>query len=136
MRGDFVVFSNVVIDEPLPVTPDYIITRDRHIEIPVECRMERDGLSSISFNPDSSKIVHREDGYGVFSFNLSLYEDHSFSTPYPRDSYPIDVELRDMLYFEARSTAEPGLELFLETCTATTSIDPKTTPQYSFIENG
>ena len=136
VRDDYVVFSNIVIDEPLAVTPDKIITRDRHIEIPVECRIDKESLSSISFNPDSSKIVFREEGYGVFSFNLSLYEDQTYKTPYPRSSYPIDVQLRDMLYFEAAVEAEQGLELFVENCVATTDTDPTSLPHHAFIDDG
>ena len=98
--------------------------------------MERDGLSSISFNPDTSKIVYREEGYGVFSFNLSLFEDQLYSTPYLPNAYPVDVKLRDMLYFEARVVAEAGLELFVEECTATSTPDPSSYPQYTFIDNG
>ena len=129
------MFSNVVQDDALP-EPGQVITRDRTIEIPIECRMEKEGLASISFHPDTSKIVYSEEGYGKFSFNLQLYEDSSYINPYPPGAYPVDVELRDVLYFEADVSAEQGLELFVETCVATPTDDPHSLPQYEFLDEG
>ena len=123
-------------DDALPVTPGNDITRDQAIEIPVKCQIEKDGLASISFHPDTSKIIYNEEGYGKFSFNLQLYEDSSYINPYPPEAYPIDVELRDVLHFEANVSAEPGLELFVETCVATPINDPQSSPQYEFLKDG
>ena len=130
------MFSNIVQDNARPISPGEDITRDRTIEIPVECRMQKDGLASISFHPDTSKIVYSEEGYGQFSFNLQLYQDSSFTNPYPSEAYPIDVKLRDVLHFEADVSAEQGLELFVESCVATPTNDPYSSPRYGFLEDG
>ena len=122
---DNVVFSNIIEDEALPVTPDNVITRDRGIHMPVQCHMKREGLGSISFHPDTEIIRHEEEGYGKFTFDLQLYPDSSYMSPFPPESYPIDVHLRDILYFGADVTAEPGLELYVKTCVATQTPDPK-----------
>ena len=106
------------------------------MEIPIKCFMERDGLGSVSFNPDTSKIIYREEGYGKFSFQLHLYPDQSYGTPYPPEAFPVDVNLRDMLYIEASVSAEPGLELFVETCVATTTSDPNSLPHYYILQDG
>ena len=131
------VFSNVIEDDAIAITPDDVITRDRDIQFPVQCHMKRDGLGSISFHPDTSKIIgHEEEGYGKFSFNLQLYPDNSYTNPFPPESYPIDVHLRDILHLEAVVVAEAGLELFVQTCVATQTSDPTSTPQYVFIQDG
>ena len=98
--------------------------------------MDRDGLGSISFHADTTKLEFQEDGYGKFSFRLQLYQSALYVTPHPPEDYPIAVELRDMLHFEAGVTAEPGLELFVETCVATSTTNPYSSPQYRFLEDG
>ncbi|XP_072048907.1 uncharacterized protein [Amphiura filiformis] len=133
---NYVEFSNIVIDDALPITPDKVITRDRDMEIPLKCHMDKEGLGSVSFDPDTSKIIFREEGYGMFSFQIQLYQDKQYRTPYPGSAYPVDVNLKDMLYFEAQASAEPGLELFVETCVATQTSNPKSTPQYYFLIDG
>ena len=130
------VFSNTVYDDALPVTPGNIITRDRSLVMPVECHMVRDGLGSISFHADNSPYEIREDGYGKFAFQLHLYPDQSYGSPYPPGAYPVDVNLRDRLYVEAQVSAEPGLELFVETCVATSTANPYSVPQYYFLQDG
>ena len=102
----------------------------------MECLIEKDGYGSISFNPDTSKVTLEEEGYGKFSFELHLYPDKTYSTPYPPGAYPVNVELKDKMFFEAGVSAEPGLELFIETCSATTTTNPYSSPKYTFLKDG
>ena len=105
--------------------------------MPVQCYMKREGLGSVNFHPDTSEIKrHEEEGYGKFTFDLQLYPDNNYTSPFPPESYPIDVHLREMLYFEAGVNAEPGLEIFVNTCLATTTSDPSSTPHYYFLQEG
>ena len=130
------VYSNLVHNDARPATPGSPITRDRAILIPVECYINRDGLGSLSFNPDTSSIIYHEEGYGEFSFQLQLYHDETYTNPYAPEDYPVDIKLRENLYFEASVSADDGLELFVDTCVATPTINPYSSPQYKFIENG
>ena len=126
----------MVHNEAQPDNPGSVITRARSILIPVECYFNRQGLASLSFNHDTSKIVYYEEGHSEFSFQLQLYHDETYTKPYAPEDYPVEVKVRDELYVEAEVFAEEGLELFVETCVATTTVNPYSTPQYSFLENG
>ena len=98
--------------------------------------MARNGTTFVSFNPETSKIIFREEGFGQFSFQLQLYPDNQYRSPYPADAYPIDVHLRDMLYLEAKVSAQDGLELFIDSCVTTTTVNPYSTPRFAFIADG
>lgn len=126
----------MVHDEALPVTPTGIISRDRDITIPLQCYMERDGTGSVSFHADTSERVFEETGYGKFNFQLQLYQTANYVNPYPAEAYPMAVEMREVLYFEAAVSAEPGLQLFVESCVATETMDPSSAPQYRFLDEG
>ncbi|XP_038062575.1 uncharacterized protein LOC119733066 [Patiria miniata] len=136
VRGDSVLFFNVIHDEAVPVEPGSVITRDRDIEIPVQCIMDLEGIAEISFRPDTSKITFREDGFGSFNFSLRLYHGNDYTTPYQPADYPVDVAMGNKLYFEARTWSEPGLELFLQTCRATPTSNPDDFHRYTFIQDG
>ena len=130
------MFSNIVHNDAQLATSSSVIIRDPEILIPVECYIDREGLGSINFDPKSSKIVYKEEGYGHFSFLLQLYKDGGYTTPYKPDDYPVNVNIRDSLYFQADVSGEVGLELFVETCVATPTMNPFSSPQYHFLENG
>ena len=136
IRHGYIVLSNVVMTEVNPVSPGSGFTRDRHIEIPVECYMEQYGQSAVSFHPETSKIIYHEEGYGKFSFQMQLYPNSAYVTPYPPHAYPLDVELKERLYFETKVSAQDWLELFIDTCVATQTTNPYTSPRYELIRNG
>ncbi|XP_038062480.1 uncharacterized protein LOC119732968 [Patiria miniata] len=136
VRGENVIFFNVIHDEAVPVTPGGVITRDRDIEIPVQCIMDLEGVAEINFRPDTSKITFREDGFGSFNFSLRMYRGNDYATPYQPADYPVDVTMGDKMYFEARTWSEPGLELFVQTCRATPTSNPDDFHRYTFIQDG
>ncbi|XP_038062479.1 uncharacterized protein LOC119732967 isoform X2 [Patiria miniata] len=136
VRGENVIFFNVVQDEAVPITPGEVITRDLDIEIPVQCIMDLEGIGEISFRPDTSKITFGEDGFGSFNFSLRLYPTNDYATPYQPADYPIDVTMGEKLYFEARTWSEPNLELFVQTCRATPTSNPDDFHRYTFIQDG
>ena len=120
----------------IPVAPGVSFTRDRFVEVPIECNMERNGTGFVSFHPETTKIIYREEGFGKFIFELQLYPNKTYGSPYLPDAYPIEVSLKDRLYFEASVSAEDWLELFVDTCVATLTLDPYSTPQFRFIHEG
>ena len=130
------MFSNVVHTKVIPIAPGVGFTRDRHVEVPIECYMDRSGTSFVSFHPEKSKIIYREEGFGKFSFQLQLYTNESYINRYPPDAYPIEVRLKERLYFEARVDAQDWLVLFIHTAVATHTLNPHSTPQFKFIEEG
>ncbi|XP_022109548.1 ZP domain-containing protein-like [Acanthaster planci] len=136
VRGDNVIFFNVIHDEAVPVEPGGVITRDRDIEIPVQCIMDLEGMAELSFRPDTSKITYYEEEFGSFNFSLGLYRTNDYATPYLPADYPVDFKMGDTLYFEARTWSEPGLELFLQTCRATPTSNSNDFHRYTFIQNG
>ena len=131
------MFSNVVQTKVIPASPGVNFTRNRHVEIPVECNMEQNVTSFFtSFHPESSQIIYREDGFGKFSFQLQLYTNNSYVSLYPSDAYPLEVNLKDQLYFQAKVSSQDWLELFIDTCVATQSRNPHSIPQFKLIHEG
>ena len=98
--------------------------------------MEQSGTGFVSFHPEKSQIIYREEGFGKFSFQLQLYKNKEYVSQYPPDAYPVEVRLKERLYFEAKVSAQDWLELFIDTCVATQTMNPHTTPQFKFIHEG
>ena len=98
--------------------------------------MEQSGTGFNSFHPEKSQIIYREEGFGKFSFQLQLYKNKEYVSQYPPDAYPVEVRLKERLYFEAKVSAQDWLELFIDTCVATQTMNPHTTPQFKFIHEG
>ena len=136
MRDGYIVFSNTIKTKVIPVAPGVGFTRNRHVEVPIECYMEQSGTDFSSFHPEKSQIIYREEGFGKFSFQLQLYKNKEYVSQYPPDAYPVEVHLKERLYFEAKVSAQDWLELFIDTCVATQTMNPHTTPQFKFIHEG
>ena len=98
--------------------------------------MKQNGTSFVSFHPEKSQIIYREEGFGKFSFQLQLYKNDRYVSQYQPDAYPLEVHLKDRLYFEAKVSAQNWLELFIDTCVATETLNPHSTPQFKFIHEG
>ncbi|XP_022109552.1 deleted in malignant brain tumors 1 protein-like [Acanthaster planci] len=136
IRGEKVIYFNTVYDEAVPVEAGANITRDLDIHITAQCIMDLDGMAKLSFLPDTSPINHYEEGLGTFNFSLFLYRTNDYATPYLPADYPINFKMGDILYFEARTWSEPGLELFVQTCRATPTSNSNDFNRYTFIQDG
>ncbi|CAH3173407.1 unnamed protein product [Porites lobata] len=135
-RGGFVVYSNTVLE--IPVADDAIITRVREIEIPFSCFYKNSGdATAVGVKPDTRKLVFDEDGQGNFTVSLDMFPDKSFEAAYTQSDYPVEVKLRQYLFFQASvKTKDKTLSVLAENCYATPSQDREHDDKYHLIKNG
>ena len=77
------------------------------------------------------------EGHGNFSFEMGLYRNSEYSSPYEVSEYPVSVDPFGQLYCEAKlDTSDSGLVLLADTCLATPSMDPTHSVHYTFIKDG
>ena len=159
IHGGNIVFSNVVQTKVVPVSSGVSFTRGRHVQVPIKCYMEQIGIGDmvpdetnsggdmvqdetnsgtdfVKIHSQTSKIIYHEKGFGKFRFQLQLYTNDKYDSQYPPDAYPLEVNLKDRLYFEAKVSSQDWLELFIDTCVATQTMNPHSTPQFNFIHEG
>ena len=129
-------FGNIVYLPAAPYTNGSIITRDDNIEIHVNCSISAEHLTYAEFEPEVKTLIYYESGYGHFNFSLKMYKDDDFKKFYKLRNFPVDVNLKERLYFEARTWARPGMELLLDACRATPTANPFDEVQYTFIQDG
>lgn len=76
-------------------------------------------------------------GEGELTFLMKLFPTPEYKTPYSSSEYPVLVDARHTLYSQVELMAsDPSLVIFIDTCTATPSMDSKDSIRYPFIEHG
>ncbi|XP_006815157.2 zonadhesin-like [Saccoglossus kowalevskii] len=88
-------------------------------------------------NPCQVDVVLK--GFGTFTFENALYTNDTFTTLFDPRAFPIEICDGVLIYFEISVvTTDPGLQLFVEHCVATESIDPSEGGEYDeeIIING
>ena len=130
-----VVYSNSVLE--IPVGADDIITRVREIEIQFSCFFSRYGVtSSVSWRPSQRKLMFSDEGKGKFTIALKMFPDRKFLSPYMKSDFPVDVVLRQLLFFEVSVTSDDKrLSIRADRCYATPSNDRKDDLKHELIEN-
>ncbi|XP_038071724.1 uncharacterized protein LOC119740469 [Patiria miniata] len=128
--------ENIVHIPPQPLINGSLITRDNNIEVHVTCRLEGAKVTHAQFDPNITTIVYHETGYGTFNFQLRMFHDTTFGPKYKPSSYPIDVYQRQRLYFEAKVISDEDMSVFLESCRATPTANPRDPTHYIFINKG
>ena len=96
-------------------------------------------VSSLGFQLQHQipKLVKEEKGYGSFQVRIDLYRDESFSRPLRGDSYPLEVEVQDRVYFEVNiDTTDQRLQVFAENCSASPSQNINDPRKYYLKRNG
>ena len=128
--------GNIIYLPAAPYSNGSIITREHNIEIHVNCTMYSDHLTYAEFDPEVKTLIYYESGYGRFNFSLKMYKDGNFKKSFKHGDFPIDVSLKERLYFEARSWAREGTQLLLDSCRATPTANPFDEVHYTFIQEG
>lgn len=73
--------------------------------------------------------------FGNFTFNFNTYRSSGYETPVK--SFPINLKLRDWLYFEVNATVgDPSLVLLIERCYSTPTMNPDEPVKYDLIKGG
>jgi len=135
-RKGAVVYSNTVLE--IPVADDAIITKVREIEIPFSCSYKNSGdATAVGVRPDTRKLVFDEDGKGNFTVALDMFPDDKFVTAYTQRDYPVEVKLRQYLYFQASvKSKDKTLSSLAENCYATPAQDRNHATKYYLIKDG
>ncbi|XP_072045116.1 uncharacterized protein [Amphiura filiformis] len=129
-------YENIIHIPSQPYRNGSFITRTHHIEIHVSCELTNQRPVFAEFNANITTIVYHEIAYGEFEFSLYMCTDDSFTDKFKRGDFPVDVDLRQRLYFESRLYNIGDTGLFLQSCRATPTANPLDHIYYEFIKNG
>ncbi|XP_006003872.1 uncharacterized protein LOC102354532 [Latimeria chalumnae] len=132
--SDYIVFENEItsFDHPYDV-----ITRKHEVQIPFSCSFpKRTNVSSL-FRAHKGAYIFSEAGFGQFSYVFEFYTNHYYTSIIDPASYPVEVELQDMLYMEIQvQSSLYSIEVFVESCRATAHDDPNDSLYYDIIKDG
>ena len=127
-------------------TANHVVFRNRVIygnpESPqlngdIECRLARHLQAEVNSSPFADNVQFTQVGFGNFSFDIDLYPDVGYGTPYLPDDYPVEAEIGEDLFVEARVDTKSDIDLLIDACWATDSADPDDADgQYYLISSG
>ena len=122
------IFKNTLIlgkeDSESPISP----TR-----VTLQCMVER--LHRADLNVMSASL-NTKVAYANFSFNLEMFNDGTYSTPFQAEDYPVDVKVGDRVYLAGSVDNVNGLDVLAKECYATPSADPSDARSYPLIQSG
>jgi len=131
--GDEIIYKNQVILKA-KVSESEMISRDRDQKITIRCAYNARGDVGGLIYP----IRMREeiiDGFGKITFSLAMYQSNAYGNSYR--AYPVKVNIRDRLYFQASAVVQdPRLLLFIDRCYSTPNMNRTHYKKYVIIENG
>nr|XP_054774469.1 uncharacterized protein LOC129282613 [Lytechinus pictus] len=138
-RGKSII-SNTIRIPTMTIPGHPAVTRHNATAINVICEMDKDKVTFVEFDADLPAVVYNRTGHGAFNFSLKMYEDASYDRKYGYSDYPLEVDLDDRLFFEAKvllpdDNTLPGQRIFLRSCEATPTPNPADRLYYRFIEN-
>ncbi|XP_041075193.1 CUB and zona pellucida-like domain-containing protein 1 [Polyodon spathula] len=117
--------------------PHDVIIRKHQIEIPFICKFPKKSRLSASFKAHKSAYLFTEAGFGSFTYLFEFYDSSAFSRMINPNSYPIEVQLQDMIYMDIQvQTSLSTTQLFVESCRATPNDNPSDPIYYDIISNG
>ncbi|KAK6472593.1 CUB and zona pellucida-like domain-containing protein 1 [Huso huso] len=117
--------------------PHDIITRKHQIEIPFICKFPKKSRLLASFKAHKSAYLFTEAGFGSFTYLFEFYDSSDFSRMINPNTYPIEVELQDMIYMGIQvQSSLSTTQLFVESCRATPNDNPNDPLYYDIISNG
>ena len=127
-------------------TANHVVFRNRVIygnpESPqlngdIECRLARHLQAEVNSSPFADNVQFTQVGFGNFSFDMDLYPDVGYGSPYLPDDYPVEAEIGEDLFVEARVDTKSDIDLLIDACWATDSADPDDADgQYYLISSG
>ncbi|CAH2307183.1 Hypothetical predicted protein [Pelobates cultripes] len=118
--------------------PPRQISRDSELRITVRCYYNPTANTNLIVNVGTLPPPLPTIGQGPLVFKLELFKDDSFGIAYGASQYPVMKILRDPLYFEISvlNRNDPNIELVLNDCWATMSLDPTAVPQWNVVVDG
>ncbi|KAK1155965.1 hypothetical protein AOXY_G26035 [Acipenser oxyrinchus oxyrinchus] len=134
VHGDYVVYDNEISNK---VTANDNTTRHTLYKVTLLCQyMQTDQLSLELFSKYKQSLPKPAQGQGEFKLSLDIMRDPGYTTPYPKEEFPITKLLRDPLFVEVSVLSDdPGIELFLKDCWGTLGADPSSTLKWPVIKD-
>ncbi|KAL0994909.1 hypothetical protein UPYG_G00129120 [Umbra pygmaea] len=133
-KGDNLIFRNVIASFG---ESNDVITREQEVSIDVSCIYSKKGNVSLEYLVHKIPYIFSEKGFGKFTYQFEFFYNSLFNRMVDPATYPVKVELNQMIYMEITSTTSvPNTELFVDSCKATPSDNPDDPTHYSIIQNG
>ncbi|XP_063044492.1 uncharacterized protein LOC134438772 [Engraulis encrasicolus] len=133
-EGDFLVFKNMITSFN---NPNSVITRRRRVTIDFQCQYPKVASVHSHYLNTKSDYIFTEGSFGSFGYNFEIFSDSTFSTAIAPETYPVEYEMMQMIYMGIKShSALPDTKLFVDSCRATPTTNPKSTVYYDLIKNG
>ncbi|CAB1342845.1 unnamed protein product, partial [Coregonus sp. 'balchen'] len=108
-EGDNLIFRNEITS--FDDSSD-IITRRHKVEIKFSCIYSKRGKVSLEFLANKILYIFREKGFGKFTYQFEFFHSSRFNTMVDPDSYPVEVDLKELVYMEITSlTSVPNTEI-------------------------
>ena len=77
-----------------------------------------------------------DEGKGKFTIALKMFPDRKFLSPYMKSDFPVDVVLRQLLFFEVSVTSDDKrLSIRADRCYATPTQDRMNVLKHEIIKN-
>ncbi|XP_072263605.1 uncharacterized protein [Pyxicephalus adspersus] len=101
----------------------------------VTCNYIANGTVEVEYGYKDNPTPSPQSALASLNLVLRLSKDISYTVFYEDGDYPVVKYLREPLYFEVEllSNSDPKLELFLDTCWATTSPDMNSSPTWPIV---
>nr|XP_006003883.2 PREDICTED: deleted in malignant brain tumors 1 protein-like [Latimeria chalumnae] len=131
---DYIIFKNEITSFN---HPHFVITRKHDVQIPFSCSFPKRTNVAASFHVHKGAYIFSEPGFGHFSYVFEFYTDRHYTSIIDPASYPVEVELQDMMYMEVQAQSSlSSIEVFVESCRATAHDDPNDSLYYDIIKDG
>ncbi|XP_066451335.1 uncharacterized protein [Eleutherodactylus coqui] len=103
----------------------------------VACNYTTNTTLVVDYIPTENPPPSLQTGFAPLDLVLRLSKGVDYSVFYEDPEYPVVKYLREPLYFEIELlySSDPQLELFLDSCWATTSPDMRSLPAWPIIDN-
>ncbi|KAL2088582.1 hypothetical protein ACEWY4_015481 [Coilia grayii] len=133
-EGDFLIFKNVITSFN---TPGSVITRRAKVTIDFSCQYPKVVNVHGHYLNTKSDYIFTEASFGSFGYTFEIFTDNTFSTAVAPETYPVEYELMEMIYMGIKAHSSlANTKLFVESCRATPSANPKSPVHYDIISNG
>ncbi|KAJ1140906.1 hypothetical protein NDU88_007243 [Pleurodeles waltl] len=116
-----------------------MIARESEFRMTVRCLFKENGeavVRAIVLTQEPPISLARSDG--PISLMLNLFPDRSFTQAYSESQYPVTKILGQPIFLEVQllNHHDPNIELKLNDCWATSSLDPTSKPRWDIIVDG
>lgn len=127
-----IIFKNEITS----AHPNEVVTRQHDVEIAFSCVYPKRSNMTLGFS-HKNPYAFLEKGFGAFTFQFEFYESERFITRKDPKTYPVEVNLKQMIFMEIKATTSiPKTVLFVESCKATPYDNPNSRTTYTIIDNG